>query len=141
MVRQRHKCAGIGTQQNAHARPRAPDLRHDARDLFDGPGRRIDVGAPQLGGQQVAPAEDVERQVAVAIIVPMEEPAFLMAVDRIVGGVEVEDDLFGRAPMAVLEERHEQHLDGRRIVADLVVLARLRRDCPRFCVREVSWTL
>jgi len=41
-------------------------------------------------------AEHVERQVAVAVIVAVKEPAFLMAVQRVVGGVEVEDDLFGR---------------------------------------------
>ena len=50
--------------------------------------------AAQLGRQQVPAAEDVERQVAVAIIIAMEEPAFLLAVQRIVGGIQIEDDLF-----------------------------------------------
>ncbi len=41
-------------------------------------------------------AEHVERQIAVAIVIAVEEPPFLMAVQRVVGRVEVENDLFGR---------------------------------------------
>jgi len=71
-------------------------------------------------------AEDVERQVAVAIVIAVEEPAFLVAVDRIVGGVEIEDDLPGCRLVRLDEDIHEQPLDGRRIVGDLVVARRLR---------------
>jgi hypothetical protein len=42
-------------------------------------------------------AEDVERQVAVAVVVAVEEPPFLVAVQRVVGGVEIDHDLFGRS--------------------------------------------
>jgi hypothetical protein len=42
----------------------------------------------------VPAAEDVERQVAVAIIIAVEEAAFLVAMQRIIGGIKVEDDLF-----------------------------------------------
>ena len=51
------------------------------------------LAAAQLGCQQVLAAEDVERQVAVAIVIAVKEPAFLMAVQRVVGGIEIEDDL------------------------------------------------
>ncbi len=51
----------------------------------------------------------------------MKEPAFLMAVQRVVGRVEVENDLFGRLCVRLEEEVDEQGLDRRRIVADLVV--------------------
>ena len=57
------------------------------------PADGVDVRAPQLGREQVPAAEHVERQVAVAVVVAMEEPALLMAVQRIVGGIEIEDDL------------------------------------------------
>ena len=40
--------------------------------------------------------EDVERQEAVVIVVAVEEAPLLMAVHRIVGGVDVEHDLLGR---------------------------------------------
>ena len=36
-------------------------------------------------------AEHVQRQIAVAVVVPVKEPAFLLAVQRIVGGVKVQD--------------------------------------------------
>ena len=42
-------------------------------------------------------AEDVERQVAVALVVGVEEAPQLVAVDRVVGDVEVQDDPAGRA--------------------------------------------
>jgi hypothetical protein len=85
--------AAVGAQQHPHAWPACPDLRDDAGHLLHRAGRGVDVRAPQLRRQQVPAAEHVERQVTVAIVVAVEEPAFLMAVQRIVGGVEVEDDL------------------------------------------------
>ena len=91
-------------------RPAGPDLGDDPRDLFNRPGAGIDVGAPQLGGQEMPAAEDVKRQIAVAVVVAVEEAAFLVAVQRIVGGVEIEDDLLGRPPCAVQEQTHEQPL-------------------------------
>ena len=98
---------------------RRADLRDDARDLLHRAGRGVDVRAPQLGRQQMAAAEHVERQVAVAVVIAVEEPAFLMAVQRIVRGIEIEDDLLRRLPMRVQEQIDEQRLDRRRIVADL----------------------
>ena len=40
-------------------------------------------------------AEDIERQIAIAVVIAMEEASFLLAVQRVVGGIEVEHDLFG----------------------------------------------
>ena len=85
--------AAVGAQQDPHPRPAGADLADDARDLLHGAGRGVDVGAAQLGRQQVPAAEDVERQVAVAVVVAVEEAALLVPVQRNVGGVEVEDDL------------------------------------------------
>ncbi len=51
----------------------------------------------------------------------MEEPAFLVAMQRIVGGVEVENDLLGRRLVRLEEKVDEQALDRRRVVADLVI--------------------
>ena len=64
-------------------------------------------GAPQLGGQQMPPAEHVERQVAVAVVVAVEEPALLLAVHRIVGRIEIEDDLL-RRPLVRLQEQVDE---------------------------------
>ena len=74
--------AGIGTPPDADLGPTLAQLAHDARDLLNRAGGRVDVGGPQLGAQQVIAAEDIERQAAV--VVAVEEPALLVAVQRIV---------------------------------------------------------
>jgi hypothetical protein len=51
----------------------------------------------------------------------MEEPAFLVAVQRVVGGVEIEDDLARRCLVRGEEEVDEQALDGGAVMADLMV--------------------
>ena len=94
---------------------RRADLRNDARHLLDRASRRVDVGTPQLGEQQMSTAEHVERQIAVAIVVAVEEPPFLLAVQRIVGGVEIEHDLLGSALMRLEEQIDQQRLDRHRI--------------------------
>ena len=99
----------------------AADLANDAGHLLDGTGGGIDVGAPQLRRQQVAAAEHVKRQVAVAVVVAVEEPPLLVAVQRVVGGVEVEHDLLRRALVGVEEQLDEQRLDRRAVVGDPAV--------------------
>src|SRR5215469_13533007 len=53
----------------------------------------VDVGTAQFGRQEVPVAEDVKRQVAVAIVIAVEEAPLLVPVQRVVGGIEIEDDL------------------------------------------------
>ena len=118
--------AGIGTEQNPHPRPAPANLADNAADLLGGTGRSVDVGAPQFGREQVPAAEDVERQIAEAIVVAMKEPAFLMPVQGIVGRIEIEDDLLRYRLVGLQEDIDEQPLDRRRIVAHLVVARRLR---------------
>ncbi len=113
--------AAIGTQHNPRVRPSRADLGDNTLDLLHGPCRCVEVGATQLGHQQMTPAEHVERQVAVAIIVAVEEPALLMAVQRVVGGVEVQDDLLGRLRVGVKEQVDEQAFELGRAGRELVV--------------------
>ena len=133
--------AAVGPQDDPHLGPALADLRDDALDLLDGPGRGVDVGAPQLGRQQVPAAEDVQRQVAVAVVVAVEEAALLVAVQRIVGGVEIEDDALGRRGMRLQEQRHEQPLDRARVMADLVVAARGKPGLPRAQLQPIERAL
>ena len=49
-------------------------------------------------------AEDVERQIAEAVVIAVEEPPLLMAMQRIVSGVEIERDLRRRFAMGVEEQ-------------------------------------
>ena len=74
--------AGVGPEHDAHAGPAGADLRDDALDLLDARRRGVDVGAPELGGEQMPAAEDVQRQVAVAVVVAVEEAALLVAMQR-----------------------------------------------------------
>src|SRR3954469_10283884 len=104
--------AAVGAQQNAHPRPAGADLADDARHFLHRSGRAVDVGAAQLGRPQVPTAEDVERQVAVAVVIAMEEPAFLLAMQRVIGGIEIECDLCRSLGVGIEEQIDEQGLDG-----------------------------
>ena len=76
--------------------------------------------------KEMPAAEHVERQVAVAVVIAVKEPAFLVAVQRVVGRVEVEHDLARRFLMGVEKQLDEQPLDRRSIVVDLVIARPLR---------------
>jgi hypothetical protein len=52
------------------------------------------------------PAEYIKRQIAVAVVIAVEEAALLMPVQRVVGRVEVENDLLGRPLVRLQEQRH-----------------------------------
>jgi len=55
----------------------------------------------------------------------VEEPPLLLAMQRIVGRIEVKNDLPRCALMRLQKQVDQKRLDGRRIVADLVVARRL----------------
>ena len=59
--------------------------------------RRVPLRRPQIGDQQLLAAEHIQRQKAVGIVIAAEVAAFLLAVHQIIGGVEVEHQLFRRA--------------------------------------------
>jgi hypothetical protein len=92
--------------------------------LLDRAVRRVQVRTPQLGDQQMGTAQHVERQIAVAIIIAVEEAPLLITVHRVICRIKVENDLSGRSRMCLHEQVDEQILDCHRIVADLVVARR-----------------
>jgi len=69
----------------------------------------------------MAPAEHIKRQIAVTVVIAVEEPSLLLAVDRIVGRVEIEDDLVRRRVVRLHEEVDQQFPDRDRVMTDLVV--------------------
>lgn len=71
--------------------------RDNPFDLRDAARAGVDVRRPQLGRQQMPAAEHVQRQIAVAVVIAVEEAPLLMPVQRVVGGVEIEDDLLRRS--------------------------------------------
>ena len=81
--RARPRETAVGAHQNAHKRPTAANVGNDARHLLHRAGRGVDVRTPQFGGQQMAPAEHVERQVAVAVVIAVEEPPLLSPAEHV----------------------------------------------------------
>ena len=67
------------------------------------------------------PREDVQRQVAVAAIVAVEEAPFLFAVQRRIGDVEIENHLLGRFLVRLDESREQQLVNVLERATDLVV--------------------
>ncbi len=57
----------VSAQHDLDCRPARVDLPNDPLHLLERPGTGVDIGAPQLCRQKVVAAEDVERQVAVAV--------------------------------------------------------------------------
>jgi len=97
------------------------DLGDDAGDLlFRAVGGVVGRGS-ELGCKQMATAEDVQRQIAVAVVIALEVPALLLAVDGIVGRIEVDDDADRWLTMRVQEQIDEQPLDGLSVVVELVM--------------------
>ena len=65
----------------------------DPLKLLDAARRRILVRRTQPCTQQMLAAEDVQRQIAVAAVVAVKEATFLMTVQWIIGGIQVQPDL------------------------------------------------
>ena len=87
-------------------RPAGADLPDDPLDRLDAARAGIDVGGPQLGEQKMPPAEYVKRQIAIAIVIAVEEAALLMSVQRVVRRIEIENDLPGRPLLRLQKQRH-----------------------------------
>jgi hypothetical protein len=83
--------AVIGAEHDPHPQPRLANVADISLNLLDAAGRRIDVRVPEFGGEPISAAEKVERQITGTVVVAAEEPALLMPVQRIVGGIEVEN--------------------------------------------------
>ena len=82
-----------------------------------------------LARQQMPAAEHVKRQIAVAVVIAVEKAALLMPVQRIVGGVEIEDDLLAAAARAP---------PGTASPAALRSPPRHRRSCDSASVRPAQ---
>ena len=81
------------------------------------------MGRPQARAQQLLPDKNVERQVAIVSVVAVEKTSFLVAVQPVVGGVEIEHDALGLAGLGLDVERGQQTIDRARVENDLFVAA------------------
>ena len=98
-----------------------PNLRHDPLQLFPAAGGSIEVRGPQARAQQMLPAENVQRQIAVVPVVAVKEPPLLVPMDRIVRGVQIQNDLWRRFSMGLEKDLHQQAIHCRLVHRDLLV--------------------
>ena len=107
--------ARVRPQDDPHLGPRRPQPRdQELQDRPRMPGR-IDVTRAQVRDQELLPAEDVERQETVMSIVPVEEPALLIAMDPVISRVEVQHQFLRPALAEGGDKLLDQHpVDGRR---------------------------
>ena len=70
------------------------------------------VGGPQPCAQQMVAAENVQRQIAVVAVITVEEARFLLAMQRGVGGIQVQHDLLGRLGVGFQEDLHQQLVES-----------------------------
>lgn len=99
--------AGVTAEDDPHLGPllaETIDQQLQNRAAMEG---GVDVARSQIGEEQMLTAEDVERQEAVVILVSVEEPVLLVAVDFIIGGVEIENEFLGGTPVRFDELRHK----------------------------------
>ena len=127
--------AAVATEDDPHPRPGSTEPLHQERQ--NGPGMLggVDVGGTQITYQQLVAAEDVQRQKAILVVKAVEEAAFLAAMHRIVGGVEIQNEFRRRRLERGNELFDQKRVQGNRRGAVRPVLeaaqrrrARQRRD-------------
>ncbi len=82
--------SGVTAEDDAYTRPGLAQAANQQGQDRPGMAGTIDVAGAKIGNQRLIAAEDVQRQEAVAVVVAMEEAPDLAAMDRVVGGIEVE---------------------------------------------------
>lgn len=108
----------IAAEHQVHSGPRpaqaAREQLHDRRRVQ----RRIVLGRTQVRHQQLLAAEHVQRQEGVAVVVRAEVPFVLLAMHRIVGGIEVQDQFLWRLGQRgdELLDQHAMQIDHRLAV-------------------------
>ena len=103
---------GVPPQHDAHLGPLAAKAFDEQREYRPGVARRIDVRGAKVGAKQLRAAKHIQRHEEVPVVVPVEEPPFLLPVHRVVGRVEVQDELLGRTSKRG-DEPCDEHLVNR----------------------------
>ena len=86
--------AGVSAHNDFYLRPGPSNLLHRSFYFLPAAEGGIVIGLAQARAQNVFSAENIQRQIAVAVVIAMKEPSLLPAVQRQVGGVDIQDDLF-----------------------------------------------
>ena len=99
--------ARLPAQDDAHLRPDLPQAVDQQLQNRAGVQTGVAVAGAQVGHPQTRTAEDVQRQEAVVVVVAVEEAGFLRAVNRVVGGIAVQNQLLRRLVEGGAELLHE----------------------------------
>ena len=102
--------ARVASDADARVGPVTAKLPHDAFELLEAAGRGIAVRGAKPCTQQVLATEDIQRQITVVPVIPVEESPFLVTVHRVIGRVEVEPDLARRPAIRLHEQLHQQFI-------------------------------
>jgi hypothetical protein len=100
-------------------------------------GGSIDIRLPQLGSQQMAAAEHVHQQIAVAIVIAG-RTHLPGALQRFVGGINIKDDLPPASLTRLQKNRHEQTLDNGWTMGYLVIRCRCLGRLDALICCEIS---
>ena len=113
--------ARVGPDDDRDLRPALPNPADDPFQFLHRSRGPIDIGTPQPGAQQMLPREDVQREITVVAVVTVKEPAFLLAMDRVVGRIQIQHHLLGRRFVGLHEGIHHPAVDPVRVHRDLLV--------------------
>ena len=79
-------------------------------------------------------AKYVQRQIAVIVVIAVIEAPFLMPVQDIIGGIQIQNDLLGSLWVRLQEQIHQQGIDALRVHHDLLGLRLVGLLLPRSAV-------
>ena len=115
--------AAVAAQQDVDVGPSFADHPDDAADLVARAPGAVDVGGSELGEQEMAAAEDVERQEAAVFVIAVEEGVLLAPMGLHVGSIDIEGDARGRRLVGVENQGDEQVGEFLEVGGDLMVPA------------------
>jgi len=99
--------AGIPAENDLRCRPHRPYLRHDSLYFLLAAEGRVMIGFAQTRAQNLFSAENVQRQIAIVVVIAVEESSLLLAVQRQVGSIHVQDDFRWSVVLRFDEHLHQ----------------------------------
>lgn len=101
----------VGTQDDPALREARPDRAHQQLEDRGGMLGDVLIAGAQVSHEQLRATKHVQGQETVMVVVAMEKAALLLAVDGVVGGVKIEDQLLERGLEAGQKLHHEHAME------------------------------
>src|SRR5208282_227052 len=111
--------SAVPTDDDLNVVPPRANHAHDAREFLRHSLGRVNIRAAELRAQKVVPAVDVQRQITIAVVMPVEEPSLLLAMQLVVRHIHIQHDLLGASRVAGEERLHQELLNHLFIGNDL----------------------